>query len=345
MKILITGGSGFLGINLIRFLQARGYKDLVILDFADFTYPEHDSITFIKGDIRDRNYVSKALHGIDWVIHCAAALPSYKANDIYTTDIDGTRILLEESLKLPIKRFVHISSTAVFGIPDHAPLLEDDPLIPVGPYGIAKIKAEEICLEYRKKDMIIPIIRPVTFIGPERLGVWSLLYDWAKEGHNFPLIGNGKNRYQLLDVEDLCEVILLCLTKDEKNANDTFNVGSDRFTTMKEDYQAVLDYAGKGKKVIPFPSAPVIWTLRFLEFLKLSPVYKWVYEIANRNCFVNSERAKTKLGFSPKYSNKETLVRNYNWYCQNLESFSNASGVSHRVPWKQGILSLVKVLF
>ena len=87
-------------------------------------------------------------------------------------------------------------------------------------------------------------ISPKSFIGPERLGVFALFYDWAKDGKGFPMIGNGKNRYQLLDVEDLCDAIYLCATLPEKKVNDTFNIGAKEFTTMKEDYQAVLDHAG-----------------------------------------------------------------------------------------------------
>ncbi len=105
-----------------------------------------------------------------------------------------------------------ISSTAVYGIPDHHPLLEDDELVGVGPYGRAKIAAETECLQFRAKGLCVPIIRPKSFVGPERLGVFALFYDWAQTGHGFPMIGNGKNRYQLLDVEDLCEAIWLTMT-------------------------------------------------------------------------------------------------------------------------------------
>jgi nucleoside-diphosphate-sugar epimerase len=233
----------------------------------------------------------------------------------------------------------------VYGIPDHHPLLEDDRLDGVGPYGKAKIAAEEICLEYRKKGMCVPIIRPKSFIGPERLGVFALFYDWAKDGKNFPMIGSGKNRYQLLDVEDLCESIYLCATLPENVASDTYNIGAKQFSTMKEDYQAVLDKAGFGKRIIGFPAWPLIWTLRLLELFRLSPLYKWVYETAHKDSFVSIEKAEKKLGYAPRYSNKDALVRNYDWYLANLKNFENTSGVSHRVPWKQGILKLFKIFF
>jgi len=175
--------------------------------------------------------------------------------------------------------------------------------------------------------------------------VFTLLYEWAMEGRNFPMIGNGKNRYQLLDVEDLCESIFLCLTLGEKIVDDVFNIGAKEFTTMGEDWQAVLDDAGKGKRVVGFPAWPMIWTLRFLEMLKLSPLYKWVYETASTDSFVSIDKAEKVLGFTPKFSNKDALIRNYRWYVEHLDEFKNATGVSHRVPWKHGILKIAKKFF
>jgi len=345
MKFLITGGAGFLGINLIRFLYNKGHE-IVSLDIADFTYPDmKDKIIILKGDIRDRNIAAEANKNIDIVVHTAAALPLYKPEDIFSTDVEGTGNLLEAAERNGVKRFIHISSTAVYGIPDHHPLFENDKLDGVGPYGKAKILAEEECLKYRDKGMCIPIIRPKSFIGPERLGVFDLLYDWARDGHGFPMIGNGKNSYQLLDVEDLCEAIYLCATLDNNKVNDTFNIGAKEFTTMREDYQAVLDYAGFGKKVKGLPEKPIIMTLRILEALKLSPLYKWVYETASKDSFVSIEKAEKILGYKPKYSNKDALIRNYKWYIDHIDEFKNTSGISHRVPWKQGILRLAKYFF
>lgn len=342
-RYMITGGAGFFGINMVRYLLERGHE-VVSLDIAPFDYPERDQIIEITGDIRDRAAVDIAMRGVDIVIHTAAALPLYKPEDIFSTDIDGTRNVLESAKEHGVERFIHISSTAVYGIPDHHPLYEDDKLDGVGPYGESKVQAEALCESYRDA-LCVPILRPKSFVGPERLGVFALLYDWAYTGHNFPVLGSGNNRYQLLDVEDLCEATYLTATLDCKVANDTFNIGAKEFTTFKEDYQAVLDYAGHGKRIIGLPAAPAIWTLRILERLGISPLYKWVYETANKDSFVSIDKAMEQLGWEPKYSNKEAMIRNYQWYVDNLETFQNQSGVSHRVPWSQGILRLAKMVF
>lgn len=343
-RFLITGGAGFLGINLCRYLLAREH-DVASLDIAEFDYPERGQINEIRGDIRDRAAVDGAMADVDFVIHAAAALPLYPPDEIRTTDIDGTRNVIESARQHGVKRFAHISSTAVYGIPDRHPLREDDPRVGVGPYGEAKVAAEDICFEFRENGMIVSVLRPKSFVGPERLGVFAMLYDWAYEGRGFPLLGDGNNRYQLLDVEDLCDAIYLCCTLGDDAVNDTFNIGAKEFATMGEDYQAVLDYAGFGKKVTPLPAEPAIWLLRTLEALKLSPLYKWVYETAAKDSYISIERAEARLRFQPKYSNRDALLRNFQWYLDNQAAFQRESGVSHRVPWSQGMLRLAKIFF
>ncbi len=347
MKFLITGGSGFLGINLVRFLLQKK-QEVVVLDIADFDYPDvRPEVVFVKGDIRNSSLIPEMMtkYNIDIVVHAAAALPLYKKEDIFSTDVFGTENVLKASREAGISRVIHISSTAVYGIPDHHPLLEDDLRSGVGHYGEAKVKAEQICEHFRKEGLCVSILRPKSFVGPERLGVLAIFYDWVKSGKNVPILGSGKNKYQLLDVEDLCEAIWLCATKEEQLVNDTFNIGASKFTTMKEDFGAVLDFAGHQKKIIPLPALPVIYTLKALELLRLSPLYKWIYETACADSYVSLEKAEKKLGFAPKYSNKQALIRNYQWYNEHHQEYHQKTGISHRVPWKQGILKVAKMFF
>ena len=347
MKVLVTGGSGFLGINLIRFLRTKGVDEIRVLDIADFDYPEKTEpwLKFTKGDVRDIPAVERITEGCDVVVHCAAALPLYSERDIYTTEVDGTKNVLNAARKFNLDRYVQISSTAVYGVPKKHPICETDPMVGVGPYGHAKIEAEEACRAARAEGYCVPIIRPKSFVGPERLGVFALFYDWAYTGHGFPMIGSGNNRYQLMDVEDLCEAIWAAMTYSKDVVNTEFNIGAKVFTTMREDYQAVLDKAGYGKKIRGTPVKPIVFILRILEALKLSPLYPWVYETASTDSFVSIEKAEKLLDFKPKYSNKDALIRNYEWYVAHLAEFAGKSGVSHRVPWKQGLLAVAKLFF
>ena len=347
MRVLVTGGSGFLGINLIRFLRTKGVDEIRVLDIADFDYPEKNEpwLKFTLGDVRDIPAVEKITEGCDVVVHCAAALPLYSERDIYTTEVDGSKNVLNAARKFGLDRHVQISSTAVYGVPKKHPIYETDPMVGVGPYGHAKIEAEEACRAARKEGYCVPVIRPKSFIGPERLGVFALFYDWAYTGHGFPMIGSGKNRYQLMDVEDLCAAIWAAMTYPKDVVNTEFNIGAKDFTTMREDYQAVLDKAGYGKKIHGTPVKPIVFILRVLEALKLSPLYPWVYETASTDSFVSIEKAEKLLDFKPKYSNKDALIRNYEWYVAHLSEFAGKSGVSHRVPWKQGLLAVAKLFF
>ena len=108
MKVLVTGGSGFLGINLIRFLRAKGVEEVRVLDIADFDYPEKNEpwLKFTLGDVRDVPAVEKVTEGCDIVVHCAAALPLYSEEDIYTTEVDGCRNVLAAARKFGLDRMV-----------------------------------------------------------------------------------------------------------------------------------------------------------------------------------------------------------------------------------------------
>jgi len=343
-RYLITGGAGFLGINLCRYLLERRCY-VRTLDIAPFTYPERAQVDVIDGDVRDAGAVERAIAGVDVVVHAAAALPLAPAEEILSTGIQGTRCVLEQAWRARVDRVVFTSSTAVYGIPDHHPLFETDPVEGVGPYGKAKIAAEALCEEFRGKGLCTSVLRPKSFVGPERLGVFELLYEWAYTGHNFPVLGDGQNRYQLLDVDDLCQAIELCATGTRERVDGVFNVGARDFGTMRENVQAVLDRAGHGRHVVSLPAAPAIAMLRLLATLRLSPLYPWIYDTAARESFVSIERIERQLGFRSRYSSVQALVRNYDWYVAHHAELGQATGVTHRVPWKKGLLSFAKAFF
>jgi len=344
MEILITGGAGFLGYHLTKRLLADKHK-IRIIDIDDSNRADYPAeVFFQKGDIRDFDLLDKTAADADIIIHAAAALPLWSKKDIFTTNVDGTRNVLEVAKREGIERTIFISSTAVYGLPKKHPIVEDDPLIGVGPYGESKILAEKICLEYRQDGMCVPIIRPKTFIGPERLGVFQILFDWIESGKKIPVIGKGKNRYQLFDVDDLVDAIILTMEKDKTLVNDIFNVGAKIFETVEKDVGALCQSAKSGSRVMPTPASLVKLALKIFEKLKLSPIYKWVYGTADKDSFVSIEKIEKQLGWQPKYSNAQSLIRTYQWYLDHKDELKNKTGITHRVAWKQGILGLIKRL-
>lgn len=344
MRILITGAAGFLGLHLSTYF-AKKKHDLVLVDIANFDKSEYPKgAVFIKADVRDENELEKYMKGIDAVVHAAAALPLRPKEEIYDVNINGTKSILGLSLKNKVKRFIHISSTAVYGVPEKHPIVESDPMVGVGAYGESKIVAETLCEEYRKKGLIVTVMRPKTFVGTHRLGVFEILFDWIKDGKKIPLIGSGKNRYQLLDVDDLVEAVYLCIVhENDKEINTEFNIGAEKFGLIKNDLQEVFDYGKSGSTILPTPARPVKLALVIFERLKLSPLYKWVYATADKDSYVSIAKLTRALHWHPKYSNSEALIKAYQWYLDNYDEIkSRKTGTTHTVGWKQGILGFFK---
>lgn len=345
MKILITGGGGFLGLHLAMYLRKKNYN-LTLVDIQQFDKKEYPKgCVFVLCDVRNKKELDPLMKGQDIVIHAAAALPLWGKEDIYTTNINGTRNILDLAWKHKLKRVIFISSTAVYGVPKKHPIEETDSRVGVGAYGESKILAEDLCFKAIKKGLAITIIRPKTFVGTGRLGVFEILYDWIHDGKKIPVIGSGNNRHQLLDVDDLVEVIYLFCAKNKKSYNDTFNIGAEKFNKVKEDLQAVFEIAQSGSTIMSTPAFLVKKALWFFEKVGISPLYQWVYDTADKDSFVSIEKLKKTLEWSPKYSNAQALIKSYNWYLDHYNEIKlKTSGVTHTVGWKQGILKVFKYL-
>jgi nucleoside-diphosphate-sugar epimerase len=278
--------------------------------------------------------VRRLCAGADVVVHAAAALPIQASRDsIWSVNVGGT----ENVLRAADGRVVLVSSTAVYGIPEKHPIEEDDPLVGVGPYGESKIESERLC---RVAAAETTIIRPKTFIGPERLGVFEILFDWIREGRRIYTLGRGHNRYQLLAVEDLVDAIVRASTAPEA-ARQTFNVGAKEFGTVRSDLQALIDHAGSPSRLTPIPPKPAEIVLRGLELARVSPLAEWHYKTAHKDSFVDVSKAERVLGWEPRLSNEQALIETYDWYLANRERIG-AAGMTHRVPWNQQALGLLK---
>ncbi len=345
-SILVTGGTGFLGMHTCQYFADHGWE-VTALDLKPFDEEDDtEGIEFVEGDVRDEESVREAIRDVepDVIVHTAAALPLWDDDEIWDVTVEGTRSVLWAAKESGVERVVYISSTAVYGTHDSHPITEESPLDGVGAYGNAKVEAERVCEDFRRMGMCVPILRPKTFIGPQRLGVFQVLFDWIEDGANVPMVGWGNNVYQLLHVHDLVRAIELMFLLDEDEVNDTFNVGAEEYGTMKEDFQAPIDEAGTGKRVIGTPATLTVFALRVLDALDLSPLYPWVYETAHEDSYVSVEKLRG-LGWEPEYSNQEALVDTYRWYLDNYEESDAQAGKDHRVAWDQGALTIVKKVF
>lgn len=337
---LVTGGAGFLGLHVLRCLL-RNQQRVVSYDIQPIPPEERmEGVTEVTGDIRDTARLESALAGVDYVVHSAAALALAPPDEINAVNAEGTRLVLEASRRMGVKRVVYVSTTAVYGMPEYHPIYEHAPRNPMGAYGIAKAKAEDYCLASTNPEVVV--IRPKSFIGTGRLGIFQILFDWIECGKKIYILGNGANRFQLLSVDDLAEAIRLAATRGK--AGEVYNIGARNFGTVNDDVGALLDFAGTGSRMCHIPSRPAKAVLKILETLKLSPIYRWVYDTADQDSYVSIAKAEQELGWTARLSNRDALIQTYDWYLQEGKVLAKNTGTSHRVAWKQGILNVVKAL-
>ena len=330
----ITGGSGFLGIHLAQRLLARGDAvqtlDLEQLD-AELVARGANGIV---GDICDATATSALAAEADVLVHAAAALPIQGSGDaIRRVNVDGTATVLAAAAEAGVGRVILISTTAVYGVPRVHPITEETPIVPLGAYGSSKVEAERVSSEFAARGLETVVLRPKTFLGPGRLGVFEILFDWISEGRRIYTIGSGRNRYQLLAVEDLVDAILCAA--EQPVGGEVYNLGAKEFGTVAEDLQALIDHAGSSSRLTPLPAKPIQLVLRGLELARVSPLAEWHYKTADKDSFVSIERAERELGWTPQRSNAH-------WWQENRESLTRGPGLTHRVPWDQRALSLAK---
>jgi nucleoside-diphosphate-sugar epimerase len=307
--------------------------DLVPLEDAEL----ERAVTEIRGDMRDTAAARELVDGADVLVHAAAALPIRGSRAlIMGINVEGTRTLLDAARQASVRRVVFISSTSVYGVPKVHPIPEEAPLVGVGAYGESKIAAEGLV---RASGVPFVIVRPKTFIGPERLGVFEILFDWIREGRRIYVLGNGSNRYQLLAVDDLVDAIVRAGRRDVEG--EVFNVGAREFGTVRSDLETLIAHARTRSRLRPVPARPAELALRALELAKLSPLVEWHYKTASRDSYVDVSKAERLLEWTPTKSNVDTLVENYDWYVANRDAMKTA-GVTHRVPWNQQALRLLK---
>jgi nucleoside-diphosphate-sugar epimerase len=340
--VAISGGAGFLGLHLTRRLLADGYS-VRTLDLVPLEDPGLDGrVEELRGDVRVEADARALVLGADVLVHAAAALPIQVTRAaIRSVNVEGTAVTLAAAREAGVRRVVLVSSTAVYGVPERHPIYEDDPLVGVGHYGESKIDAERLCAAFVRRGLEAVVVRPKTFVGPERLGVFEILFDWIREGRRIPILGDGGNRYQLLAVEDLVEAVVRSFAGPV--AGEALNVGAGDFGTVRDDLQALIGHAGSSSRLRPVPARPAEIALRALELARVSPLAEWHYRTAHKDSFVSIDKARAVLGWEPRLSNAETLCATYDWYLAHRDDL-RAAGTTHRVPWDQRALGLLRRL-
>ncbi len=311
---LITGGGGFLGRNLAAALAASGKARVRIFDLRKDESPL-PGVEYCRGDVTQERAVSDAVRGAKAVINLASLLPCSRAGkSFYRVNEGGTKKILEASFENGVEKFIHVSSSVVYGIPAELPLTETSPLRPIGDYGRSKLLAEDACREYAGKIPQMVILRPRMIIGPGRLGLLGILFDWIRRGKNIYTIGSGSNRFQMAGAVDVAEA---CMRVLERGGSGVYNIGSDNVPTVRDLLQGVIRHAGTRSRIIALDARLARAALAMLDILNLVPLGREHYLIGDKDYILDTSRAKRELAWVPRHSHEELMNAAYDWYIKN----------------------------
>lgn len=311
MRILVTGGAGFIGSNFIR-LVLKGRPDYSIVNYDKLTYAgnlanlesvaSNPNYRFVKGDICDATAVQAAMQGCDAVVHFAAE--SHVDRSIYApapviqTNVTGTFILLEVARKISVSRFVHVSTDEVYGdIPQGIFADEDSPLQPSSPYSASKAGSDLLVRSYvRTYSFPALITRSSNNYGPYQFPekFLSLMITNALDDKPLPVYGDGKQQRDWLHVEDNCRGILTVLEKGK--IGETYNIGGPDVEENLTMVRRILQLTGNSESL--------------LSYVTDRPGH-------DRRYALNCKKIETQLGWRPQISLEDGLRETIAWYKAN----------------------------
>ncbi|MCX6787216.1 MAG: NAD(P)-dependent oxidoreductase [Candidatus Kaiserbacteria bacterium] len=348
-KILITGGVGFLGSHLVKYLLEKTDSDIVIFDQLEESSKENsDRVTYYKGNIfspEDVNDVFQTYGPFVVVYHLAASMPDKSVSDdfLWKTNVTGTEIVAACALRNKARSFIFTSSNVLYGIPKKLPTTEETPAGPLEIYGKSKVEAEKILRTFKGK-MDIQIFRCPVVTGLGRLGLQAILFEFISEDRNAYVLGDGSNQYQFADAVDVCAALEKA---SHSEGFDIYNIGSDEILSLKEIYQKVIDFAGSESKIISIPKKPALFMLSVLNRLNISPLGVYQYTMYGRSLYADTTKIKSKLNWKPEKTNAGSFIENYTWYKANKGKFvdvdSNSASSNRSLP-RTGIFKLLKIL-
>lgn len=341
MRVLVTGGSGYFGCTLVAALRARG-DEVAVFDLVDV--PDRpDDVTFFRGDIRDASAIAAACEGIDVIHHNVAQVPIAKdAASFWSVNVDGTRNLLAAAEKKGVAKTILVSSSAVYGVPVRNPVRVDDPPKPEEAYGRAKHEGERLALAAIERGLDVTIVRPRTILGHGRLGIFTILFDWVSRGKPVYVLGGGHNRYQFVHCDDLADA---CIRAGESRGPAVFNIGAERFGTMRAALEALVAHAGTNSRVRSLPFGPTVKAMELTSRIGLSPLGPYHSMMYGREMFFDTSAAREALGWQSRFSNEEMFIDSYDHYVAHKDEIMARTGASHhRSPLRKGILRLLEFL-
>jgi nucleoside-diphosphate-sugar epimerase len=322
MKVMVTGGTGFVGAHLVRRLLSRGHQ-VTSLDKNPGLFDDElrsGGATLLTGSVTEAADVSRAMAGCELVYHLASPFGDIMQPDAVYWDIEvnGTRNVLEAAARLGVRRVVHCSTQGVHGIIEDPPGDEESPLAPRDYYCYSKVEGEKVVQEYLARGMDIVVVRPTSVYGPGDIRGWLKLYQMVARGW-FLMIGSGRTMNHPVYVENLVDLFELVADNPVAKGR-VYLAGDEEPVTLNDLVRGVAQALGTEVRIIRFPSYQVAWYgAAIFETVSKTlgirpPVFRRRLSWFKTNRAFRIDRAKKELGYQPRIGLQEGLARTAYWY-------------------------------
>ena len=322
-RCLVTGGSGFIGSHIVRAL-VKGGHDVSVLMKPSSSAELLDGVTYKKrvGDVTDARGLEDAIpQDTEWLFHNAAIMTDWGGREhFFPVNVEGTRNVLDVARRKDIQVLIYTSSTGVYGFPNRAePMTEELPPSPFGEYQKSKAEAEQLVREYSSAyGLKATIVRPPTVLGRGDMFTGPQYIDMIKEGGMY-CFGGGKNRVSFAHADDVASCLSLAAEKIQKSAGRVYNVTSFTcpFRVLLDTLRLELS-VDKPVKSIPYGAALglgyfVGGVYQALRIKKAPLVTSFRVKLFGTEYIVSDERARSELGYSPKWSLESTVQDMVDW--------------------------------
>ncbi len=319
--VLVTGATGFTGIDLTRKLVAAGLKvSAIARQSSDLTPLADLDIQWFRGDVFDEKIIVEAVADQQYVFHVAAAFREAKSTeqDYWNVHVKSTQLIVQESMKQEnFQRYIHISTIGVHGHIADPPATEEYRFSPGDGYQRTKLQAEEWLNGFAAENSFpYTIIRPAAIYGPGDRRLLKLFKMALKPF--FLLLGNGKCMYHLVHVDDLTNSFIIAATHPAA-LGETFISGAEEPIAIVDLASVVAQVFGKKFKVLRLPIAPFFWAGDICEVICKPfgiepPIYRRRVAFYSKDRHFDVSKMKNVLGYHPQHSNNDGILETAKWY-------------------------------
>jgi nucleoside-diphosphate-sugar epimerase len=323
MRILVTGANGFVGATLCRKLGERGDEVRgLVRKTSDLTLLEGIPVQRIVGSLDDLNSLEKAVEGVRLVYHVAASVTDWGTLESFRrVNVEGTRNVLEASIRAGAKRFVYVSSVAVHNFIGAQDMTEDSPQLPTPfPYCQSKREAEVLVLAaHREGKISVTIVRPGDVFGPgDRVSLLKMTK--LLEAGMMAQIGGGKTLGAFTYVENLADGLILAGTREEATG-ETYVITDGMKMTWREYFDRLSEALDVPRPrfsvnpVLAYVSASIFeFWYRLFRIRVRPPITRYLVAHLRKDFHFSIEKARRELGYEPKVDIDEAIRRTAKWY-------------------------------